>query len=132
MILIVTYDLKTPKDYHSLYEAIKAQGAEGKWWHYMASTWLLSTTKTPQDVADAIRPHLDQQDLLFVCELTRNYQGFLPKPAWDWLHSEVQQPSLGLFSLLGVPAGPATVPPATVPPITTLSDLLKAIPPKKP
>jgi hypothetical protein len=62
MILIITYDLRTPKDYHDFYEAIKAQGEQGKWWHYMASTWLLSTMKTPQEVFDAVHPHLDKQD----------------------------------------------------------------------
>jgi hypothetical protein len=100
MILIITYDLRSPKDYHDFYEAIKGQGTEGKWWHYMASTWLLSTSKTPQEVVDAIRPKLDPQDFLFVCELNPNYQGWLPKPAWDWLNAELRpQPNyLAIFA----------------------------------
>jgi len=126
MILIITYDLKTPKDYHDFYEAIKAQGEQGKWWHYMASTWLLSTNKTPQQVADAIRPHLDQQDLFFVCELSPNYQGWLPKPAWDWIHSELATRNSFYNALLKtmheegstvpVPPTPAGFPNPLVPP----------------
>ena len=107
MILIVTYDLRSPKDYHDFYEAVKVQG---KWWHYMASTWLLSTTKTPQEVADAIFPYMDAQDLLFVCELSNKYQGRLPKPAWDWINQELPEynPFLSGFGFGGppVPAQP--------------------------
>jgi hypothetical protein len=98
MILIITYDLRSPNDYHSFYEAIKAQSPNGKWWHYMASTWLLSTSKTPQEVVDAIRSHLDVHDVLFVCELKANYQGWLPKPAWDWINSELQPTTAELVS----------------------------------
>lgn len=106
MILIVTYDLRSPQDYHSFYEAVKQQG---KWWHYMASTWLLSTQKTPQEVVDAILPHMDMQDLLLVCELSNKYQGRLPKPAWEWIKQELPEynfPNLAaLSSLLGTPGG---------------------------
>jgi hypothetical protein len=102
MILIVTYDLRSPQDYHNFYEVVKQQG---KWWHYMASTWLLSTQKTPQEVVDAILPHMDVQDLLLVCELSNKYQGRLPKPAWEWIKQELPEYAnlAALSSLLGTP-----------------------------
>lgn len=129
MILIVTYDLRTPKDYHDFYEAIKAQGEQGKWWHYMSSTWLLSTTKAPQAVFDAIHPHLDKQDLVFVCEMTPNYQGWLPKPAWDWIASEFPAVNPLFASYL---AGIAALEnPAPTPRLNTLADLMGGSP-KKP
>ena len=129
MILIVTYDLRSPKDYHEFYEAVKKQG---KWWHYMASTWLLSTQKTPQEVVDAILPHMDVQDLLFVCELSAKYQGRLPKPAWEWINQELPEynpilsaffggPGAGTTSPIGGPIAPTTV--------GSLADLFN--PPKK-
>jgi hypothetical protein len=121
MILIVTYDLRTPKDYHDFYETVKAQGEQGKWWHYMSSTWLLSTSKTPQQVVDAIQPHLDPQDFVFVCEITSNYQGRLPKPAWDWIQSELPQYNAYLASLLSGLGGVPATPPGG---LGTLSDLL--------
>jgi hypothetical protein len=127
MILIITYDLRTPKDYHDFYEAIKAQGEGGKWWHYMASTWLLSTTKTPQQVTDAIHPHLAEQDLLLVCELKPNYQGWLPKPAWDWISSELKPP----FDFTAAIAALSNPAPAQ-PPNALLEALLKIPPPPKP
>ena len=122
MILIVTYDLRSPKDYHEFYEAVKLQG---KWWHYMASTWLLSTTKTPQEVVDAIFPHMDPQDLLFVCELTNKYQGRLPKVAWDWINAEL--PEFRLWNL------EALIAPTTMPktPAMTFAEILGGTPQKK-
>jgi hypothetical protein len=113
MVIIITYDLRTPKDYHDFFEAIKAQGQAGKWWHYMASTWLLSTTKTPQQIVDAIGQYLDQQDSLFVCEITANYQGRLPKAAWDWIEAELRTGFLAEYwkNLLAAPVPVAPVPP---------------------
>jgi hypothetical protein len=128
MILIITYDLKTPKDYHDFYEAIKAQATEGKWWHYMASTWLLSTTKAPRDVVEAIRPFIDGQDFLFVCEITANYQGWLPKPAWDWLQTELPLRNFMLDALQAL-SKQASLPP---PPNPFLDALSKLPPPPKP
>jgi hypothetical protein len=125
MILIVTYDLRSPKDYHEFYEAVKLQG---KWWHYMASTWLLSTTKTPQEVVDAIFPHMDPQDLLFVCELTNKYQGRLPKVAWDWIKAELPEYNYwaGLTALAA--AAPPTMPQT---PANTIAELLGGTPKKE-
>ena len=118
MILIVTYDLKTPKDYHDFYEVVKIQG---KWWHYMASTWLLATEKTPQQVADAIQEKLDPQDLFFVCELAPSYQGRLPKPAWDWINAELRAP----FDYAAAISSLTAMNPPPSPPTATLPDWLK-------
>jgi hypothetical protein len=120
MILIVTYDLKTPRDYHEFYEALKAQADNGKWWHYMSSTWLLSTTKTPQQIVDAVTPYFErQQDFIFVCELTPNYQGWLPKQAWDWINAELRP--VNHLAALAALAGSRTLTPP--PGYTGLSDL---------
>src|SRR5580698_7749865 len=125
MILIITYDLRTPKDYHDFYEAIKSQGEQGKWWHYMASTWLLSTNKSPQQVFDAIHPHLDNQDFVFVCELSKNYQGWLPKSAWEWIYAQFPVDyssilSAGIAALGGTPSLPSV--PGGYSPLSSLLD----------
>jgi hypothetical protein len=105
MILIVSYDLKTKRDYNLFYESLKQQG---NWWHYLASTWLLSTMKSPEEVANAVHPFLDPQDSLFVAEMGSRFNGFLPKPAWDWINGQIQSPAVASFfsSLVGTP--PAT------------------------
>jgi hypothetical protein len=87
-ILIVTYDLKSPQNYTPLYEALKAQGV---WWHYLASTWLIDTAKSPQEVFDAVHPHIGPHDFILISELGQRNQGWLPQAAWDWINSRVQK-----------------------------------------
>lgn len=83
MIVLVTYDLKkSGHNYTPFYDALKKQGT---WWHYLSSTWLLDTRKTPQDISRALRPFMDEADSLFVTEITTNNSGYLSKKAWDWI-----------------------------------------------
>jgi hypothetical protein len=102
MILFVTYDLKGSRDYNPFYEALKLQGP---WWHYLASTWLISTNKAPQELVNGVRLYMDPQDSLLVAEMGAHYQGYLPKQAWDWINLQQQIPSTPFFAALsGVPS----------------------------
>jgi len=82
-VLLVTYDLKTPgRDYAPFFKALQEQG---KWWHYISSTWLIVTSKTPVEVYNAICPNLSMQDFILITPMAKTYWGFLPKDAWDWI-----------------------------------------------
>ncbi len=85
MIFLVTYDLKQPdRDYTSLFEAIKQ--CSSAWWHYLESVWIIDTTLDLSSCYDIIKPSMDENDYLFIIQLTsKNYQGWLPSKAWDWL-----------------------------------------------
>ena len=88
MILIVTYDLKNPStEYNNLFEYLKSH--EG-WSHYMSSTWLIATDKTPQRVADEMMPHVSKGDRFLVARFSSEYQGLLPKQAWEWIHKNLK------------------------------------------
>jgi hypothetical protein len=83
MVLLITYDLKKPgQDYSALYNTIKTAS---RWWHYLESTWIIETASPPQAWVEKLLPHLDQNDRLIVVQITPNYQGYLPKDAWEWL-----------------------------------------------
>jgi hypothetical protein len=95
MIFLITYDLKIAKDYTPFYEALKAQGP---WWHYITSTWIVDTQKTPDEILQAVRPHLSTQDFVLIIEVGLRHQGLLPKDAWDWINSRIPiQQQLGAF-----------------------------------
>ena len=85
MIYLVTYDLKQPdKDYEPLYEAIKKCGSS--WWHYLESTWIVSTDISVDECVKCIRQTMDENDYLLVVEITQQHrQGWLPSKAWDWI-----------------------------------------------
>ena len=83
----INYDLKVPgRDYSGLYEAIKATG---RWWHYLDSTWIVVTNETASEIWRRLSNHVDKNDYLLIIEVTNNAQGWLPKEAWEWIHTNV-------------------------------------------
>jgi hypothetical protein len=87
MLIIVTYDLRDKdRDYAALYRAIKRQG---RWWHHISSTWLISTKKTPEDVWEAIEAHVSEDDNVLVTRLSGDYSGWLPQRAWTWIAKHI-------------------------------------------
>lgn len=87
MIYAINYDLKQPgRNYEKLYEAIKSCGA---WWHYLESTWLVDTSLDATAVWERLAPLVDKNDFVLVMGVTRDYQGWLPKDAWDWVNSRI-------------------------------------------
>ncbi len=87
MVVLISYDLKKPgKDYKKLYEGLKEIGTE--WWHYLESVWLLETHLTPDQISASLRPHMDNNDSLFVITLRPSYDGWLPEDAWNWLRAK--------------------------------------------
>jgi hypothetical protein len=82
MLLQVSYDLRDrERDYDDLFEEIKQQG---RWWHYLKSTWIIETNRTPRQVVDALEEILSKGDRLLVSEIER-LDGVLPEKAWNWL-----------------------------------------------
>jgi hypothetical protein len=84
MVYLITYDLnKTGKNYNGLYEEIKKIG---KWWHYLDSNWLVDTNSSTNQISDALKTQIDADDNLLVIRVTKDYAGWLPKDAWEWLN----------------------------------------------
>ena len=56
MALLVTYDLRgDTKDYSGLHSELKRR--EG-WWHYLESTWILESEKSPAQLWARLKPHV--------------------------------------------------------------------------
>ena len=86
MMLLISYDLNRPgQDYSNLYKEIKKAKA---WWHYLDSTWIVSTNSSTEDWQRRLRQHMDENDNLLIIEVCENYQGWLPKRAWEWLNKQ--------------------------------------------
>ncbi len=89
MILLVTYDLKGPSAHYSrLYDLLKSQQG---WSHYLASTWLIHSNKTAQQLSEEIRPLLLPNDFFLVVRFSQEYWGWMPKEAWDWVSNHLRQ-----------------------------------------
>jgi len=90
VILLVSYDLRQPAaDYSGLIKELKGCSA---WWHYLKSTWVVSTDETPDQLAERLRSHLlHKRDRLLVIEVESGagLEGWLPQKAWDWLRKRL-------------------------------------------
>lgn len=88
MVFAVMYRIDTSKkDYSGLYEKIKSFGA---WMHYLDSSWLIAPDAEPtaKEVYDELIPLISgENDYLLVFEVKKQWQGWLPKDADDWLQN---------------------------------------------
>jgi hypothetical protein len=86
--LLITHDLNSPgQKYTDLHEAIKSLG---QWWHYLDSTWIVSTTLTPAQAFAKLKPTMDANDSLLVIDVTaKTRSGWLPKKAWEWMTKHI-------------------------------------------
>ena len=84
MIYAINYDLRRPgQNYDELIKAIKTLGA---WWHHLGSTWLVDTSHTATEIWKRLQPHTDSNDTFLIIGVTRDYSGWMPQGAWDWLN----------------------------------------------
>jgi len=86
-LLLVTFSLRNPdKDYSSFFVSIRGNALN--WWHYIEQTCVVSTEKDADAYAHLLYPHLEATDSLLVVEIQpRQFQGWLPPAAWEWLNS---------------------------------------------
>jgi hypothetical protein len=86
-IYLVTYDLHKPeRKYKALIDQL--QGSQA-WWHFLESTWLIQTSEDINTLSNRLITNLDTNDFLLMIEVKRNYQGWLPKEAWDWMNERI-------------------------------------------
>jgi hypothetical protein len=85
---LITYDLMRPgQNYSTLIEAIKEIGA---WYHCLASTWLVNTTLSAEEIRDLLKPPIiDTTDKLLVVRLHGEWACWFPKEAMQWLHDNM-------------------------------------------
>jgi hypothetical protein len=87
MVYIVSYDLRNPnRNYTSLYEELKNSPG---WWHYLESTWLVSTTETATELYNRLVKKIDRDDSLLIIQAGTDRQGWLPEKAWDWIRTHI-------------------------------------------
>lgn len=84
----VSYDLnKTGQNYNALYEELKKSP---NWCHPLDSTWLIVTSESPQELANRLRKHMDDNDGLLVIRVTSDHAGWLSQEVWDWINENIR------------------------------------------
>lgn len=86
-VYCVSYDLnKAGQDYSGLYEELRNSPG---YWHYLDSTWLISTSETADKLFSRLKPYIDDNDSVLVIGVTSARSGWLPKEAWEWLSKNI-------------------------------------------
>ena len=81
-VILVTYDLRKPdRNYQPLYDYLKKFTY---CWH-VESVWMVDTTMTTAAIRDGIKAHIDQNDIIFVVRLQRDWASWRYDCA-DWLN----------------------------------------------
>jgi hypothetical protein len=67
---------------------VALRGNVFQWWHFIAQTTIVASGFTAAELANKLNPHIDPQvDHLLVVEIKpHEFEGWLPREAWDWLH----------------------------------------------
>lgn len=90
-VYLISYDLKQPgQNYSQLYEELKKAAS---WWHYLESTWIISSSESLETWRVRIQSQVDQNDFFIIFELNprMNRNGWLPQKAWEWLRTHLDQ-----------------------------------------
>lgn len=81
--ILISYDLRAPgKDYTNLSKHLESYG---NWARPLESVWLIRTPSTAVQVRDAALKHVDQNDKIFVVDVTGRHS------AWEHLTNEVEK-----------------------------------------
>ncbi|MDQ0151175.1 hypothetical protein ACFO6R_13325 [Eubacterium multiforme] len=87
MVYSVTYDLnKTGQNYSKLYDALRSFPS---WCHCVDSTWLIESYSDSKTIYEKLSPCLDSNDYILIIKVAKEYYGWLPSEAWDWIASKV-------------------------------------------
>ena len=85
-VLLIAHELKDIlKDYSPFYEAIQKNSSN--WWHYLENVWIVKTHLTPDEFWGKLAKHMYKSDRAIIIRVEKDYQGWLPKDAWEWLNN---------------------------------------------
>jgi|GEM_PF-220463 len=88
-VYAISYDLNKPgQNYDGLYQEIKNFGG---YWHYLDSMWLVSTSLSATQMSERMLKHTDYNDQFLIIRVVDDYQGWLPKAAWAWIHQHISE-----------------------------------------
>lgn len=56
------------------------------WLRYSPNCWVVWTTSSPEQWYARLKPHLSEEDQMFIAalDLNKGYYGWLTKDMWDW------------------------------------------------
>jgi hypothetical protein len=89
-IYAILYD-RDLTDTEALHRFIANSGMIERWWHYIKSCYLVKSTHTANQIADAIPDSIRDAGFLVVEIKIENSSGWLTDKAWEWIDKRVRE-----------------------------------------
>jgi hypothetical protein len=84
--LLITYDLHKPgQNYAKFMEAIKSY----PWAKLSESSYAIATYESAASIHSQLKPHMDNNDNLYVVRLSQDWQGWGPPVVNQWLNTNL-------------------------------------------
>jgi len=94
-LLLITFSLRNrERDYSQFF--VELRGRALQWWHFIEQTTIVTTYYDADALTNFLLPHMEATDSLLIVKVSpHQFQGWLPKQAWQWLAevSDRAQPS---------------------------------------
>jgi hypothetical protein len=87
VFFVVTYDLRSGRNRSSLFKTLRSFG---RWSHFMASGWIISTRRTHANITARLLSHLDPEDSICIMPLEDTHAAYLPQRAANWVAAQQQ------------------------------------------
>ncbi|WP_099300190.1 hypothetical protein [Pediococcus pentosaceus] len=85
---MLSYDLDAPgQKYDQVRDTIK--NFSDSCVRLQKSFWLLRSSLTPDEMTDKLKEYFDDNDRLFICEITNNRQGLASEDEWKFLRENI-------------------------------------------
>lgn len=85
MVYNISYDLCAPNQkYDKLHELI-VKVSNGKWAHVLDSTYIIQSFSSAEQIYNSLLPALDNNDRIFISEITKSYYGQLKTEQWTYI-----------------------------------------------
>ncbi|CAG9714684.1 conserved hypothetical protein [Clostridium neonatale] len=82
MVFVISYDLNKPaQKYNELYKLIETI-SNNNCIHILESTYIIKSTKSSKEIYEFLASALDNNDELFISEVTNNHYGQLKSDDW--------------------------------------------------
>lgn len=85
-IYLMIFDRDKYLDQDKLSQFIKTSDIILDWWHYIKSSYILVSRLSADELTSYMTENFKNFRFLIIEIDSRNYNGWLPPNAWDWIH----------------------------------------------
>ena len=84
---LLAFEILPNKDYKQIHKGLDDVSEITDWWHFISNTYLIISELPIKDLGPRLREILKQNTHILIEVKLDQYEGLLPKQAWEWIVS---------------------------------------------